>query len=89
MIFLHSREYAIIFSRPNPGRCSMDGRLITTKEAAAILEVNPRHVARLIREGKIKGEKIGRDHLINVDDVMAYKKNRPRGGWQKGRPRKK
>jgi excisionase family DNA binding protein len=59
---------------------------ITTQEAAEILGVTRQHIAYLIREGIIKGQKIGRDWLTTRSAVQDYLKNRPKPGPQ---PRKR
>jgi len=39
-------------------------KLLTTAEAAERLGVSTRRVRSLIQEGKLKAEKLGRDHVI-------------------------
>lgn len=52
---------------------------ITTTEAAQRLGVTDRRVRQLIEEGALKGEKIGRDYLVDEESVEAAKK-RPKPG---------
>lgn len=58
--------------------------LITTAEAAERLGVTDRRVRQMIEDGLLKGEKVGRDYLIEEDSLEAAKK-RPKPG----RPAKK
>jgi excisionase family DNA binding protein len=46
--------------------------LITTYEAAEILEYEVQHVRRLLREHRLLGEKKGRDWLVQQASVNAY-----------------
>jgi excisionase family DNA binding protein len=59
---------------------------ITTQEAAEILGVTRQHIAYLIREGIIEGQKIGRDWLTTRVAVEEYLKNRPKPGPQPQTP---
>lgn len=58
--------------------------LITTAEAAERLGVTDRRVRQMIEDGILKGEKVGRDYLIDEDSLEAAKE-RPKPG----RPTKK
>lgn len=49
---------------------------LTSKEAAAIIGVSHDHIRRLIRDGKIKAEKLGHNWLIQR--VVAKKIKRQR-----------
>lgn len=57
-------------------------KLYTTKEAAARLGVSAVRVRQLIRDGKLKADRIGRDYAIpekNMLGVTVYgKPGRPR-----------
>ena len=59
--------------------------VITTAEAAVILKISPVRVRQLIKDGRIKAKKLGRDHLLNQDEVERFAKN---GRLPHGRPRK-
>ena len=61
---------------------------VTTTEAAQTLGVTRRRVVALIEAGRLAAEKIGRDWLIDVDVLDAFKKLPRRTGWVKGRKRK-
>jgi len=50
--------------------------LLTTKQAAAILELSPGYVKALINMHRLPAIKPGHDFLIEKKDVMAYKKKR-------------
>ena len=45
--------------------------LITTKEAAARLGCKPITIRKAIDEGRLKGEKLGRDWLVYVDEQFS------------------
>lgn len=57
--------------------------LINTKVVAKKLGVSARHVRRLIQNGQLSAQKVGRDWVISSEKVKAAK-NRPPAG----RPRK-
>jgi excisionase family DNA binding protein len=51
--------------------------LLTTSQAAKILNVTPIRVRQLIREGKIEARQVGRDYVIresSLDSVKTYGK---------------
>lgn len=48
--------------------------MLTTKEAAKILNVSTRFIRMLITSGKLKAEKKGRDWDICEDSLTAIKK---------------
>ena len=50
--------------------------ILTAYEAADVLGYEVQHVRRLLREGKIEGQKIGRDWLIYRTAIMRYVANR-------------
>lgn len=60
--------------------------VITTAEAAVILKISPVRVRQLIKDGRIKTEKLGRDHLLDREEVERFAKD---GRLPWGRPRKK
>lgn len=45
---------------------------ITTEEAAKLLQYHVEHVRRMLREGDIKGAKIGKDWLVLRTSVEEY-----------------
>jgi len=47
-------------------------RLLKPEEAAEILGVNPGTVRRWLREGKLKGVKVGRLWRITEEDLKAF-----------------
>lgn len=60
---------------------------MTTKQAAELLGIAPASVSRLIRQGKLKGERFGRDWHVYRESVESYleqfgelPKNDPRRG---------
>lgn len=51
---------------------------VSTDDAAQQLQYTPQHTRRLVREGKLQGEKVGRDWIVrqeSVDDYMAVREN--------------
>ena len=59
---------------------------LTTEDAAKYLSVSPSRVRQLILEGRIKSQKLGRDHLISEADLSYFAKH---GKKKRGRPLKK
>jgi excisionase family DNA binding protein len=56
------------------------GAYITTKQAAKLLGLNQRHVSRLVKEGKLKGEPFGHVYMVDENSVREYSENRPKPG---------
>lgn len=50
--------------------------LVSTAEAARILEVTDRRVRQMIMAGKLPATKFGNTHIIPVKDVLEYKRRR-------------
>lgn len=46
--------------------------VMTTKEAANVLGVKPESISRLIRLGKLKGERFGHAWMVYRDSVEQY-----------------
>jgi len=55
--------------------------MITTAQAAIILEVSRSRILKLIEAKRLPAEKLGRDWLIRLEDLELVKVRRP------GRPR--
>jgi excisionase family DNA binding protein len=59
-------------------------KLLSTKEAAEMLNVSPIRVRQLIQDGKLRAKRIGRDYVIDEKDlalVQTYgKAGRPKKG---------
>lgn len=61
--------------------------MLTTKQAAELLELDIRYTRRLVTSGKIKATKVTpRLYLIDPADLEAYKQAHPKSNA--GRPRK-
>ncbi len=58
---------------------------LTTKQVAEMLNVSQSRVRQLIMEDRLISTKIGRDNLINQDDLDEYLKNEKK---PVGRPKK-
>lgn len=57
-------------------------KLISSAEAAEKLGVHITRVQVLIREGRLPAQKVGRNYVINEDDLSFVKERKP------GRPKK-
>ena len=55
-------------------------RPLTTQEAADRLGYHPNHLRRLLRTGKVKGERIGQVWLIDRQEVERIKALQGPGG---------
>jgi excisionase family DNA binding protein len=61
---------------------------ISTKQAAELLRVTPVRVRQLIAEGQLQSEKVGRDHLLELDAVLKFDtESRRKGGRPRTRPK--
>lgn len=47
-------------------------QLLTTEDAAKRLGLHPETVRRFLREGTLRGVKIGRKHRIEENEIVAY-----------------
>ena len=55
--------------------------MLTTAQAATILQISRSRILKLIEVGRLPAKKLGRDWLIRLDDLELVKVRRP------GRPR--
>ena len=66
------------------------GKPFTTEDAAKLLGVTPSRIRQLILEGRLKTEKIGRDHLIQKAELKRFavhgQKKRGRRKKTNGKP---
>jgi hypothetical protein len=60
-------------------------KMVTTAVAADILKVTPARIRQLILANRLKAQKIGRDHLICVNDVREFAASEQK---KAGRPKK-
>lgn len=58
---------------------------ISTKEAADILEISASRVLKLIKANRLPAKKLGRDWLIDPDDLKLVKVRKV--GYPEGKPR--
>lgn len=56
--------------------------MITTNQAAEVLQVSRSRILKLIAAGRLPAEKLGRDWLIRIEDLELVKVRLP------GRPRR-
>ncbi len=56
-----------------------DNRLLTIREVAEYLRVDPKTVRRLIEDGELAAHKIGRQWRISESDLKKYLRDRWRG----------
>lgn len=62
--------------------------MLTTKQAAARLDITDVHyIRKLIKDGKLKATKYGRDWLIEERDLEQYQREHPKS--KAGRPKGK
>jgi excisionase family DNA binding protein len=57
---------------------------ITTGEASVTSGYHVVHLRRLIKEGKLKAVKRGRDWWIDNDSLLAYLKEKEKSGEKRG-----
>jgi len=57
-----------------------------TTEAAAVTGFSPVYVRILARNGNIEARKVGRDWLVNLSSLLAYKRQMERLGTAKHNP---
>lgn len=55
------------------------GELLNTEEVARRLKITRQHASALIREGKLPATKIGRDWVVNSNDLPVAEKRPKRG----------
>jgi len=48
------------------------GNWLTTQEAAKLTGYNVEHIRRLVRSGKLKAQKLGRDWVIDRTSLLEY-----------------
>lgn len=65
---------------------------LTTSEAAAIIGCNASRVRQLLGEGKLDGERVGRDWLVERKSAEEYRDTErrpgPKPGKRKPKPKK-
>lgn len=59
---------------------------VTTKEAAALLQVSLSAVQKAVQKRRLAGEQYGRDYLIEREEVERYRRERKLTGPRKQRP---
>ncbi len=51
---------------------------ISAKEAAKVLEVSHGHMKKLLRDGEVKGIKLGRDWLVEAKSLKYKRQRKPK-----------
>jgi excisionase family DNA binding protein len=59
---------------------------VTTAQAAELTGYNVKYLRQLVRDGRIEARKVGRDWLVNLEDVLSYKARMDALGSQKHNP---
>lgn len=59
---------------------------VTTQQAALMLDVSLSAVQKAIKHGRLTAEKIGRDKLIEREEVERYRRERKLTGPRKRQP---
>ena len=62
----------------------MTDELLTTKQAAELIGYHPEYIRQLVKAGKLKAEKIGRDWLIPKSKLLAYARKAGKTGAKRG-----
>ena len=59
---------------------------VTTQQAAELLQVSLSAVQKAIQKKRLRAEQIGRDNLIEREEVERYRRDRKLTGPRKQRP---
>ena len=62
-------------------------KLLTTREAATLLNVSVRRITQFCKSGRLRGQKVGRDWLLTQADVSRFRRI-PRPIGRPGKPGK-
>lgn len=50
--------------------------LFNSKQASEILNLSPLTITNLVRQGKLKASKVGREWIFTADDLKAYQEKK-------------
>lgn len=59
-------------------------KLITTVQAAQLTGYHRDYIRRLVSSGKVKGERLGRDWLVDQQSLMTHLKAMEKAGAKRG-----
>ncbi len=54
----------------------MPTNLFNSHQAAEILNLSPLTITNLVRQGKLKAAKVGREWIFTAEDIKAYQENK-------------
>ncbi len=61
---------------------------VTSAKAAELLDISVGRIRQLISLEILKSDKVGNMRFISLESIDAYKTNKPKPGWPKGKKRK-